>query len=452
MKTKGKNTKIQIIGITIALVAIFTQSIDAQQYPLSYMYDRYKYTVNPAALRIGEGVGLHASYCNDWYNNAYDNRFYGFGAEGGFFKQNMGIGLVLTQENSGLLAQTNIKVSYAYRVQLKEEHWLSFGISAGYSHLGLRKVDMYKGLGFDETDPLIGMSQNGFFGAFGLQYKWKALEIDAAIPTYNTINKKHVPVFGSISYTFKIKEDWGLKPILMYNFLNPDMHHIDGRLQASYKDYAWLQVGFRNTKELVVAAGGEVKNVQIGAAFGFNVGSYNQLNQGNLEVVVGYRFANAVVKTTRSEKDATTRSHISKITDDVSTLKKANDKHSKELEKINTSIAELNEQIRTELKNSLTEIKEEVQSIRKEDIVVDETKVLDKQYFVIVFVTTTQEDADRIVNRMAQQKVKGQIIRDARKSNYYIYTETYDNLQAAVKQADKEKSRGFSGAWVLVVR
>jgi type IX secretion system PorP/SprF family membrane protein len=442
----------RIIFATV-IVAAALQYVNAQQYPMSYMFDRYKYTVNPAALRIGEGVNLHASFCNDWYSEATDNRFYGFGVEGGFFKSNMGLGLVLTQENTGILAQTNVRLSYAYRVQLKTEHYLNFGLSAGYSHLGVRQSDVFKDLGFDATDPLLNRKQDGFFGGFGLQYKWKKLELDAAIPTWNTINGDHIPLFFSFSYDFRLKEDWGLKPILMYSYLNPNMHLIDGRLQLSYKEYFWLQAGFRNTRELVVGVGGEVKHFQIGAAFGFNTGEYNNISRGNLEIVLGYRFVNAVInRKTRGGIDEATLKNINKISKDINELKEDNNKQSAELQKLNSSIVSLNEEIRTELKANFNEIKEEVQSIQKEDVVVDQEKVMDKQYFVVVFSTTTQEDADRIVNRMAQQSVKGQVIRDSKKSNFYIYTESYGNLQAAVKQVATEKARGFSGAWVLIVK
>jgi type IX secretion system PorP/SprF family membrane protein len=438
--------------VILFITATASQYVNAQQYPMSYMYDRYKYTVNPAAIKIGEGVNLHASFSNDWYNEVPANRFYGLGVEGGFFKENMGLGLVLTQENTGLLAQTNVKVSYAYRVQLKTDHFLGFGVSAGYSHLGMRKGDIFKGLDFDESDPLLNQTQNGFFGALGLLYKWKDLEIDFAIPTWNTINMKHIPLFASFSYNFKLKEEWSLKPVLMYNFLTPSMHLIDGRIQASYKECFWLQAGFRNTREMIVGIGGEVKHFQIGAAFGFNTGEYYTVNRGNLEVVVGYRFVNAIIKNSRRELDENTRRHINKISKDVTEIKENNTKQTAELQKINSSIVALNEEIRNEMKTNFTEIKEEVQSIQKEDVVVDESKILDKQYFVVVFSTTSQEDADRIVNRMAQQNVKGQIIKDANRLHYYIYTETYDSLHAAVKQADVEKERGFSGAWVLIIK
>jgi type IX secretion system PorP/SprF family membrane protein len=423
--------------------------LSSQQYPLRYMYDQYKYTVNPAALKIGEGVGLHASFGNDLYNEANNNTAYGFGIEGGFFYGKMGLGLVLSQENIGLLSQTNVKLEYAYRVRLKAEHWLTFGISAGFNYMGQQTSRIITG---DYDDPLIGESQKGFVGGFGLNYQWKNLEIDAAIPSYNTVNKEHVPVFASLSYHFKLAQDWGLKPLIMYSELNPNIHLLDVRLQALYKDYVWIQAGYRTSSELVFAAGGGYKGFKIGAAFGLPLSDYKELNTGNLEIILAYRFTNAVVKKSRKEAQKQTQESISKISTDVTALKDNDEKQAKELEKITQSLTALNKEIQNELKGNLHEIRESVQSIRKEELEVDESKIIDKQYFVVVFSTKTREDADRIIQRMAQQQVKGQIIKDAQKSFFYVYTETYDTLNAAMEQSEKEKERGFTGAWVLIVK
>jgi type IX secretion system PorP/SprF family membrane protein len=431
------------------LALISAGQIRAQQYPLRYLYDQYKYTVNPSALKIGEGVGLHASFGNDWYNEANNNTFYGFGVEGGFFYGKMGLGLVFTQENTGILIRTNVKLEYAYRVRLKAEHWLTFGISGGFDNMGQRRSRIITG---DYDDPLIGENQNGFLCGFGLNYHWKELDIDVAIPSYNTLNKKHVPVFASASYRFKLVDDWGLKPIAMYSELNPNIHLIDIRVQALYKDYVWFQAGYRTSNELVFAAGGGYKNFTLDAAFGFPLLGYKDLNKGNLEVILGYRFANATIKKSRREQQKQMQESISKVSTDINVLKENDEKQAEEFRKITESITVLNRELESELKDNLNEIKESVQSIKQEELEVDESKIIDKQYFVVVFSTKTREDADRIVQRMAQQQVKGEIIKDANKSFFYVYTETFENLHLAVEQSKKEKERGFSGAWVLIVK
>jgi len=435
--------------ILILSIVLITIQIHAQQFPLRYMYDQYKYTINPAGIKIGEGVGLNASYSHNWYNEAFNNSFVGFGVDGGFFQKSMGLGLVLSQEIQGILRTSNVQASYAYRVKLKEDHLLTFGLSAGVSYQGQNTGEIITG---DYSDILIGESQTGFLTGFGLNYKWKGLDIDAVIPSYNTINKEHFPFFFSFSYLFDVKEDWGIKPTVMYSLLTPKANMLDIRLQAIYKECVWLQLGYRTTHELVVILGGSVKGVSLGVGGGFNLSNYGDLNKGNMEVVLGYRFKNAKSKGSRAQYEAETKESISQLSNDVSTLVGNEKRQQEELKEIKTSIEVLNKELREEYKGSLTEIRDAIQSIPKADIEVDEAKVLDKQYFVVVFSTTTPEDAERIINRMAKQDVKGSMLKDAKKSYYYIYTSNHTDLEKAVEASKNERERGFSGAWILVVK
>ncbi len=442
----------KITALTSLLIILIGQQIYAQQYPLRYMYDQYKYVVNPAAIKIGKGVGLHANYSQNRFDEIVNNNHLGgFGIEGGFLYENMGLGLVFSQENTGILKNTDVKLSYAYRVRLTENHWLTFGLSAGIFYQGQNTTDIITG---DYSDLLIGKSQTDFCGGFGLNYTWKKLEIDVSIPNYNMLNKKNVPLFASASYNFSLVEDWGLKPIIMYNGLNPQMNLVDIRLQASYKEYACLQVGYRTSKELLFVAGGSYKNVSLGVAYGFNLSNYGDLNKGNFELILGYRFVNAKLKkqTSQREINRKTQQSLTKIDESLSTLKESDAKQAQELEKINQSVQSLNNELLNDFKGSLNEIKENVLSIQREEVEINEAKIVDKGYFVVVYSTTTREDAEAIVYRMSKQGVQGYIIKDSKRAFYYIYTATFDNIHSALDYSEKERQRGFSGAWVLVIK
>jgi type IX secretion system PorP/SprF family membrane protein len=434
----------------IGFVLIGTQvQIQAQQFPLHYMYDQYKYTVNPAAIKIGEGVGINANYSNHWNDNLFDNKHIGFGIDGGFFQNNMGLGLVFSQEIQGILRTSNVQLSYAYRVKLKTNHFLTFGISAGVSYQGQKTENIITG---DYSDPLIGESYTGFLTGFGINYQWKGLEIDAVIPSYNTINKEHFPLFLSLGYDFKLNKEWHLKPALMYSLLSPGANMLDIRLKFAYKEWIWLQLGYRTTNELLVLLGGSYKNVSLGIGGGFNLSGYGDVNKGNLEVILAYRFKNAVTKKSKSQFETETKESISQLSDDVSTLITNDERQKRELNEIKSSIETLNREIKEEYKESVSEIKETILSIKKEDLEVDESKILDRQYFVVVFSTKTPESAERIVNRMAKQNEKGFVLKDSNRSYYYIYTSNHTDLDAALEASKKERERGFSGAWVLVVK
>jgi type IX secretion system PorP/SprF family membrane protein len=397
---------------------------------------------------------LHANYSHNQFKGAYNNFLGGFGIEGGFIYENMGLGLTFFQNNEGILKNTDVKLMYAYRARFAEKHWLTFGLSAGVASLGQNTNKIITG---DYSDPLIGQTQTNFAGGFGINYCWKEeLEIDFAIPSYNLINKKHVPLFASLSYNFKLAEDWHLRPIVMFNEINPQMNLLDVRIQPAYKDNVWLQIGYRTSKELLFAAGGGAKNFNIGVAYGFNLSNYNDLNKGNVEILLSYRFEKAKLRK-HQPQDIDTR--LSNIDANISKLAKENEKQTREIEQINKSVQNLNDELLNEFKGSLNEVKESMMSLQKDEVEivktntnVNEPGIVGKAYFVVVYSSTTREDAEAIVYRMSKQNVDGYIIKDSKRAFYYIYTTALDDLRTALTQAEKERKRGFSGAWVLILK
>ncbi|MDR1878472.1 MAG: PorP/SprF family type IX secretion system membrane protein [Bacteroidales bacterium] len=440
----------RIISIFVVLAAAtgVQKTVEAQQYPFRYMYDRYTYMVNPASLGIGEGVGLNLNYSNNCYGALFDNHLVGLGIDAGFMNRNMGLGLVFWQEVQGILRNTNVEVEYAWRAKFTDEHYLSLGLGLGIGYQGQNVSNIHTG---DMSDLLIGDSKTAFMGSFGIAYRYKGFRLEASIPSYSMINRDFVPIFALASYNFKLREDFGLKPVVMLDMLRGSSL-VDARLGFSYRDHCWIQGGYRTTGEAVVAVGGGGKGFQAGVAFGFNTTSLGDVNKGYMELTVGYRFANAKVYPSGSARNLSQgyETSLSAIRTDLDKLKDDNSKQVSELEKINKSLSTLNEEITKELQSNISEIKEQIQSIQTEDLEVDENRIIDKQYFVVVFSTKTSEDADRIIGRMAQQQVKAEKIKDGKRSFFYIYTSSFDNLQDALKQSEKEKQRGFSNAWILV--
>ena len=436
--------------VLIGLLAILVIQQVAAQHPMRYMYDQYKYMVNPAGISIGKGVGVNANYSHNQFKDIYNNYLIGVGIDGGFIYENMGLGLTFFQENAGILKNMDVKLSYAYRLRLAEKHWLTLGLSAGVIYQSQNITKIITG---DYDDPLIGQNQTNFSGGFGINYRWDdKLEIDFSIPSYNLINKEHVPIFASLSYNFALAENWKLKPVLMFNEINPQMNCFDIRLQPSYKDAVWLQVGYRTSKEVLFAVGGMYKNASLGAAYGFNHSNYGDLNKGNFEVILAYRFENAKMKKSQPQSQEEINRKLKEIDANVAKLQESNTKQTQELEQINQSVQKLNDELRNEFKGSLNEIKESVMSIQKDEVEVNEPRIVGKTYFVVVYSTATSEDADAIVYRMGKQNIEGHVIKDSKRTFYYIYTSAFDDLYTALAQAEKERKRGFSGAWVLILK
>ena len=441
-----------LAGVVLFMGSVFSVAF-AQDIPLNHLYNRYKYTVNPAALSIGKGVGLNLNYANNQFSEINPVQKFGFGIDAGFLYDNMAIGLQVSHEELNVLQRTNAQFMYAYRFKFKNESHLTLGASAGFSLQGINTKTLYQGSGFDMSDPVLGMTKTNATFGFGINYIYKSFELDVAAPSYSLINKRNVPLFASASYNFQLHDNWTLKPQIMYNGLFPAQHVADVRLLTSFKDIVRLEVGYRSTNEFVFGAGVGFWNFRLDYMCGLNFGKFGQINNGIHEVVLSYCFKNAKLEKRQQSQEEINRK-LGEIDANVSKLQENNQKQTQELKQINQSVLKLNEDLRNEFKNSLNETRESVVSVQKDEMELNlnEPRIIGKAYFVVVYSTSTREDADAIVYRMSKQNVEGYVIKDSKRAFYYIYTSACEDLHTALAEADKERKRGFSGAWVLILK
>ena len=441
-----------LAGVVLFVFSGFSVAF-AQDVPLNHLYSRYKYAINPAALSIDKGVGLNINYANNQFSEVSSVQKFGLGVDGGFLFDNMAIGMYLSREELNIVQRTNAQFMFAHRFKFKSESYLTLGLSAGLSVQGLNTKTLYQGSGFDMSDPVLATNKiNAVFG-FGANYVYKNLELDLAIPSYSLINQKNVPLFAAVSYSFLLKDDWTLKPQVMYNGLLPVQNLVDVRLELFYKERVWLEVGYRSNNEILFGAGVGFYNFRIDYMCGLNFGKFGQVNNGIHEAVISYRFKNAKLKRQSSSQQKEISRKLNEIDANVSVIKEDAKKQTRELEQINKSVQSMDNELRKELKGSLNEIKETVQRLGKEEIEqVDESRIKSTNYFIIVFSTTTMNDAEKIVARMNKQGEQGYILSQTNKKHYFVYTHVKDNFDDAMDVMNEERKRGYSGAWVLIVK
>ena len=451
MKNKYFNIK-QLVAAVLFIMGGLSVTF-AQDIPLNHLYNRYKYAVNPAALNINKGIGANLNYANNQFSEINPIQKFGIGVDGGFLFDNMAIGLYLSREEQNILHRTNAQLSYAYRLTLSNENFLTFGLSAGLAVQGINANMVYQGSGFDMSDPALDDTKSNAVFGLGINYTYKAFEFDLAAPYYSLINKNNVPLFASVSYAYQLENNnWTLKPQVMYNSVLPAQNFADVRVQGIFKEKYWVEAGYRSTNELLVGVGTELSNFRFDYMCGLNVGKFRHTNNGIHELVVAYRFKNTKLdrkdsRAVRNEKA------LEVLTSEIEEIKEDGKETTRSIGELNQSVKKLNEDINEELKGQLSAITETVQSLQKDEVTyVDETTIRSTSYFVIVFSTTTIDDAERIVERMKKQGETGQIISHTKRKHYFIYTQVRDNLNDALETMNEERKKGYNEAWVLVVK
>ena len=434
--------KISILSILV--IALFCSiSTHAQSVLFQQLSSKYRYTINPAAIRVGEGVGINLNYTGIHNHDMKTMHKVGLGVEGGFIGNNMGIGLVIGTDIQNVWYRTTAQLQYAYRVHFAEDHYLTFGLSVGLSSEGINISKVNEVEGFDMSDiTLQDKNTNACFG-FGVNYRMKSFEFNFSIPAYALLNKSSVPLYVSAAYSFDLDKNIVLIPEISYNGLTPAQHFGDFRLQAKYDNKYWAELGYRTQNELLIGVGGEYANVSLSYMYGVCFGKLTRTNRGQHEIVLAYRIPKAVVDmdNTRAKRNERT---LTSISDNVEHIKTAEDNNTESLKKMVDEISQ-------DFQSGIGDLHTDIMSLRQSDTV-DLDKVLTTRYYIVVFSTTTIDDAQHIVARMARQGEHGQILSHSDRKHFFIYTEMKNNMDDASEAMQKERERGYKDAWILILK
>lgn len=208
---------------------------------------------------------------------------------------NTGIGLKVIADYKGAMQNVNAEFSCSKKIQLAQDHFLSFGASAGVTQTTLRSQMLTEYV--DLSDPTISQgsfSKLHFTAGAGLLYKWnKGLDVALSTPTLITSGERiNTLMIGQAAYTFKISADeaWKLKPNATVYKFNVSKSMIDGGVGLYWKDNIWTNIAYRTNSSMLFALGYQVKSFAISYAYNMNLAKTNTLSAGTNEVALTFGF------------------------------------------------------------------------------------------------------------------------------------------------------------------
>lgn len=178
--------KIIIIPLILFL---FIGTISAQQELILTKYTFNSLFFNPAYVGSHHGQGTAMiQYRNQWLGYDGSPKTLQAGVEGSFFKNKVGLGLILGQDKIGIDKRTDLYTNYGYKFKLGPGK-LSLGIRFGASFYSSNLSDLKNvqpGDSYYDTNPRF-MTVSGGLGAY-----WKAEQayIGISIPTLFKVNSK----------------------------------------------------------------------------------------------------------------------------------------------------------------------------------------------------------------------------------------------------------------------
>jgi type IX secretion system PorP/SprF family membrane protein len=273
-----KRLIIIITGI-LAGVAVY-----AQQMPLSENYFMDKYSLAPSYAGNFNKKFLFMGYRTDWsgidggpqtlrlsYNDA--------------FMKNAGYGAKLIFDKAGIFRQTIVMGTYSYKVKLVQNHFLMFGLSAGFYSNTLNLRDYYNDPKYNLDPSLINAdvrSKLKFMSDVSAVYAFRGFEagflfsnINFGDAKYSQVPLTYKPLANfqiHALYDFNLSQSWDLTPLIVIRGGKYIKSQFELAAKLEFQKIAWASILFRDPGILGIGLGANIsKAIKVG--YNFNIAS-----------------------------------------------------------------------------------------------------------------------------------------------------------------------------------
>lgn len=288
----------------IVFILFFAGYLYSQQLPQYTQYMLNEMAINPAVSGKDDYADARSNNRYQWVGITDAPRTYMLTLNGPIKGKNMGIGMNLFTDIVGPTRRTGLNFSYAYHLKIKDDVFLSMGLSAGVLQWGIDGSKL--NLRDDGDQNLLTTYQNVYvpdFGAGIYFHKKDIFYIGISVPQlYQSPiklyegagkNSKIVNHFNlNGAYKFKIDKDIKIEPSFLAKYAYPAPPKIDVGLRLIYQDQIWLGGAYRHNDAFTALIGYFYKNyLMIGYSFDFTTTNIKKYSTGTHEVMLGVRFS-----------------------------------------------------------------------------------------------------------------------------------------------------------------
>lgn len=401
-----------------------------------------------SSFMMEERHTLNLSLTSSLSSNIQETGRIHFHSFGIWHELGLAVGTKLNSRFKDFYKTTSAEVLLAKQIRLAKQHNLNLGLNFGILYNGMDLSQLNNLVDFG--DPTLSQQEDqiAFQGGFGLSYVWnEKLKIGASMPELAKSGSEFYPtIFANASYKQWFgDEKFYLEPAALAYFTTLAPATVEGSAKFGFKDYAWLKIGGRSTKSLVIAAGAGYDFVHVGYAYNMNFGTYENINQMQHNINVTFKLIDKKdierKKSDRNSKKKEEKDKKKKKEKEAKEkkLREAQEKKEKEIQEAKEKKHQLekdikdkelavirakNDQLEKELKEKEAVVKKE----KEEALDKNENDSKGKNFKDNVF-----KESEEII--FMTTKLTGYTL-----ANYYISIESFKNrTNAKAKQSEMEK-------------
>jgi type IX secretion system PorP/SprF family membrane protein len=290
------------IFLPLVMIAVWGQ-VNAQQIATYSQYMFNQLAINPGYA--GSHGALSATFLSRFQNVGLPGapNTQTLAVHSPTNNRNVALGLLAIHDQIGVIDQSGIHGSYAYRVPLtllKSKGVISFGVQAGVSTYRADYTQLDK---FDQADPAFDediRQTRPNFGA-GVFFSSPVWYVGLSMPhmmnnvfdrnsSLETI-RQNVPMMLAAGYVFPIHRQMKLKPNMLFKLVDGQPVELDLNAMILFDEVVWVGVSYKVSSAVnLITQIQATDQLSIGYSYNITTGQLRAVDMGSHEMMVNYRF------------------------------------------------------------------------------------------------------------------------------------------------------------------
>lgn len=292
----------RIIFIISLILAIVYSNLQAQYFPVFSQYVSNGLILNPAYAGSREVLSLSLQYRDQWVEFDGSPKYETFSAHAPLKNNNIGVGVLVLNENSGPLQNTHAYLNYAYRIRINKGR-LALGLKAGLNYLGSN----YKNIKTNVPDPAFTEAKSYYilpnFGA-GVYYYTKHFFAGLSIPyflsyasnsSYGYSIEHDVSKYSyllSTGFLIDINRNFKIKPTTLIKYSKSYEKQVDFNLNfITLNDKIWIGGSYRLNEAYAAILELQINpQLRFGYSYDYSMNTFSSSRFSSHEISLRYEF------------------------------------------------------------------------------------------------------------------------------------------------------------------
>jgi type IX secretion system PorP/SprF family membrane protein len=278
----------------------FTHFLVAQQVATYAQYMFNGLAINPAYA--GSHDALSATALARFQNVGLKGapKTQTFSLHSPLLNKRVALGLLAIHDEIGVISQTGLQASYAYRIPVSKKAMLSFGLQGGVGFYDARYTDLAVP---PTNDPAFSQDVHEVRPNIGAGVYFYAREYYVGLSAPHLVNNafdrgedyetvyQSKPILLTAGYVMSLHRLLKLKPSFLLKFIDDRPVEFDLNANLLFDEVLWAGVSYKSTKTVSVILQAQITDqMQFGYSYQITAGPIRVVELGSHELMLNYRF------------------------------------------------------------------------------------------------------------------------------------------------------------------